>query len=87
MGFDFKAFTNGLKTLSSVHSVHDVHVWSISTGKIAFSAHIRAANHHKALKQVTAYARKYGIYHSTLQVEIEDPAHQKTIPCLNNIHK
>jgi hypothetical protein len=45
-------------------------VWSISTGKIAMSAHIRSAEPFIALRKMTEIMRaKYGIFHTSIQVE------------------
>jgi len=63
---DLKEFKKGLSEIRFVKEIHDLHVWSLSVGKPAMSAHILSSNPSKTLKSATRYCRKYGIYHSTL---------------------
>lgn len=61
-------------SLNEVDEIHDFHVWALSQGKIAMSAHIRALDPHVALKKATAILRdKYQIYHTTIQIEKVHP--------------
>ncbi len=71
--------------IEGVKEVHDLHVWSISTGKHSLSAHIKAEDPLKALKMVTEMCqKKFNIDHTTIQVEgLEHDAHQ--FEC-QNIH-
>jgi cobalt-zinc-cadmium efflux system protein len=60
-------------TVAGVRSVHDLHVWALTTGKPTLTAHVL----HDAdidqdallnpLKQVLE--REFGIFHATLQLE------------------
>lgn len=60
--------------LDEVEEIHDFHVWAISQGKMAMSAHIRALEPHKAVMKATAILRnKYEIFHSTIQIEKVHP--------------
>lgn len=53
-----------------VEEIHDFHVWSLSVGKVAMSAHIRSPNPHKAIEGMTDILRdKYQIFHTTIQAE------------------
>ena len=86
-GLDLKAFETGLESVKGVVDIHDLHVWSISAGKPAMSAHLTSSNPSKTLKHATKYVRKFGIYHSTLQIEDiatinQDPA----FACAHDIH-
>ena len=64
-----------------VVAVHDLHVWTISSGLYALSAHLviqaEAIGRNDAiLTGVKASLRKrYGIDHTTLQIESVDYAH------------
>jgi cobalt-zinc-cadmium efflux system protein len=56
-----------------VTEVHDLHVWSISSGLIALSAHVIVADE-VVVKEILAHLRhslaeQYGIDHVTLQIE------------------
>lgn len=84
---DQDKFEEGLAALPGVVDVHDLHIWSISVGKTAMSAHMTSSNPQKTLKKATSYARKHGIYHSTLQIEKVDARyHDQKIHCAHNIH-
>ena len=50
---DVEEMENAFKEIEGVSEVHDIHVWALSMGKKALSAHITADDSHKALKQVT----------------------------------
>ena len=64
-----------------VVAIHDLHVWTISSGLYALSAHLvtQAAaigRNDAILTEVKAQLRKrYGIDHTTLQIESVDYAH------------
>ena len=59
-----------LMDLKGVDDVHDIHVWSLSVGKVALSAHITSENPLATLKRATKCIRKnYKISHTTIQVE------------------
>ena len=60
-----------------VTSVHELHVWSISSGFVALSAHVTAHGRSSAevLHDLQVLVRqRFGIDHSTLQVEAADHA-------------
>jgi cobalt-zinc-cadmium efflux system protein len=57
--------------------VHDLHVWTISSGFVAMSAHVLAAGHpsEDVLHDLTGMLReRFEIEHLTLQVEAIDHA-------------
>jgi Co/Zn/Cd efflux system component len=56
--------------IEEVEEIHDFHVWSISAGKLAMSAHVRSAKPYEALHKMTEVMRtKYNIFHTSIQVE------------------
>jgi cobalt-zinc-cadmium efflux system protein len=68
------AIQKDLRAIPTVKEVHDLHIWAVSTKKIALSAHLVAGNTQAALKEAhRLIEKKYGISHMTIQVE--DPAH------------
>ena len=72
--------------LDAIEEIHDFHVWAISQGKMALSAHIRSQNPEVALREATAILReKYEIYHTTIQVEKGHPGVQPG--CCDNDHE
>ena len=68
--------TEDLESIPQVLDVHDLHVWTLTSGMDAASAHLMTANdanHHAVLDQARAVlSDSYGIAHATLQVEPED---------------
>jgi len=77
---------NDLMDLKGVEEVHDVHVWSLSMGKVALSAHITSENPLATLKRATKCIRKnYNITHTTIQVEAQ--ANKKhSFLCSHDLH-
>jgi len=69
-GVDSQDIKDTLDSIPDVESIHDLHIWCISSGYYALSAHIITkegnsvlARAHKVLKE------KYQITHTTLQIE------------------
>jgi cobalt-zinc-cadmium efflux system protein len=64
-----------MKEVPGVLAVHDLHVWSITTGLDCLSAHVVAAEPHthaallKTLRDTLH--EKFGIDHLTIQIEPE----------------
>ena len=58
---------NDLIDIDCVEEIHDFHVWCLSVGKMAMSAHIRSSDPHKALKKMNKVLKdKYSIFHTTI---------------------
>jgi cobalt-zinc-cadmium efflux system protein len=77
-GFDIPALEAGIRTVPGVLDVHDVHVWSVSSGLIAGSCHIVVAEQTAQGGQevMDAVRRvmhdKFHVVHPTIQVEVVD---------------
>lgn len=67
---------NALARVPGVHEVHDLHIWHISSGQVALSAHLRLASLERwpeVLEEARAtLTRRFGIAHVTLQPETPD---------------
>jgi cobalt-zinc-cadmium efflux system protein len=65
-----------IAALPGVLAVHDLHVWTISSGMIALSGHVVAQNpatHGKLLQEISDLLhRRFEISHATIQIEPED---------------
>jgi cobalt-zinc-cadmium efflux system protein len=64
-----------LESIAYVESVHDLHVWTVTSGMVAMSAHavVRdSINHQSVLEQAHDVCLEMGIQHSTIQLECED---------------
>jgi len=62
----------GLQAISGIESVHDLHVWTVTSGMVAMSAHAvvrEPAENQKVLEAAVAAMQGLGIAHVTLQVE------------------
>lgn len=73
--------------LARVEEVHDLHVWEITSGQPALSAHVlvdRSADCHAVRRELEAMlARDYEITHTTLQVDhVGAGEHPATDPAL-----
>src|SRR4051812_33178082 len=74
-GLDPAAIGEALVAEAGVVEVHDLHVWEVTTGMPAISAHMivgRDADCHEARwRAARLLAERFGVEHSTLQVEHE----------------
>ncbi len=73
-----------MAAVDGVESVHDLHIWSVSSGTIALSAHvvIRDASQWQALlaQLQTVLHDRFEIHHTTLQPEFSDHILQRDLP-------
>ena len=61
-----------LEAIPGIESVHDLHVWTVTSGVIAMSAHaiVREPNRHQhVLEHIHDAMRLFGIEHVTIQLE------------------
>jgi len=67
---------NAIRSLPGALAVHDLHVWTIASGRVSLSGHLLAdadADHVKLLQEVSDMLhQRFGIDHSTIQIETED---------------
>jgi cobalt-zinc-cadmium efflux system protein len=74
---DIREILATLKELDGVVDVHDLHVWTISTGMDALSGHVvvrdqMLSESNKLLSEInTMLAERYNITHTTIQMEHE----------------
>jgi len=64
--------------VAGVADVHDVHVWTVSNGLVAMSAHATVPDpgrHQAALEEICRTVRAFGIQHVTIQMERETAWH------------
>lgn len=69
--------------VDGVQDIHDLHVWTVTSGVVAMSGHALVpdlARHPVALREMLHHLADLGIQHSTLQLEIED--HCEGLDCL-----
>src|SRR5215813_2420852 len=77
---DIRAVVEAMHAVAGVSDVHDLHVWTISSGKHALSAHVTIeanVTHRAALEALQAQLRSgFNIGHVTIQIEYTDEAEQ-----------
>ncbi len=69
---DLKKVHDSLQAVAGVESVHDLHVWTLTSGVVAMSAHALvpdSADHQSALESMTHTLASLGIQHVTIQLE------------------
>jgi len=67
-----KELTSEMMKVDGVKSIHDVHVWSLTSGMNMMSCHVDVDEHlrdHEVLEALKEVARKYDITHTTIQIE------------------
>ena len=83
--FDVEELEENLKSLEGVIEVHDIHVWSLSIGKISMSCHLITNEPQKSLVLARDFIKKkYGITHTTIQVELNTDDNKKK--CKTSFH-
>ena len=77
VGIDPDAIGRALVAEPAVQEVHDLHVWEISSGFPALSAHILVSRHddcHEGRRRLELLLHdRFGIDHTTLQVDHQQP--------------
>jgi len=67
-----EAVRSRLQSIPGVESVHDLHVWTVTSGVVAMSAHaiVRQPDHHQdVLERAHDLLQEMGIHHVTVQLE------------------
>ncbi|WP_066336078.1 cation diffusion facilitator family transporter [Azohydromonas lata] len=83
-GLDLGEIEQGLRGMEGVADVHDLHVWSIASGKASLSVHVvctpMAQDGFALMHRVRELAaQRWGLHHATVQVERE-PCEQAKEP-------
>lgn len=86
MEFDLENLEYDLKNIKGVMEVHDLHVWSLSLGKLSLSCHLSSACPQVTLQKARKLIKKkYQITHSTIQVE--ENTGKNVIDCKHDLHQ
>ncbi len=80
-GLDVEAVRGEMANVSGVADVHDLHIWSITSGMVSLSAHVEVTGMRRdpdVLRDIhDVLQRQFGIEHCTIQMEHE-PLHAPT---------
>jgi len=72
-GLSLAEIKQGIESLDAIQEVHDLHIWTVTNGVNALSAHVRLnedMDHAAVLQAITSFLRDhYKIDHVTLQLE------------------
>jgi cobalt-zinc-cadmium efflux system protein len=71
---DAEAVRSRMQQVRGVRDVHDLHVWTLTSGVVAMSAHAVAPEgeaHQQVLEQLHEAVGEFGIRHATIQLEGE----------------
>ncbi|SFF94403.1 cation diffusion facilitator family transporter [Sporolactobacillus nakayamae] len=69
---DLNEIHDRIMALDDVQGIHDLHVWTITSGFLSLSCHLTVAdgiNHDEMLKRVEQLLSEYHLEHSTVQIE------------------
>jgi cobalt-zinc-cadmium efflux system protein len=73
---ELEALEAALASAEGVKSIHDLHVWTISSGVHLLTVHAVVGDHgdhHEVLERLSTLVReRFGIHHSTIQLECDD---------------
>ena len=84
---DFQHVNEALGKVPGVSAVHDLHVWTITSGLVALSCHLvvvcagpKCRSHDEILTDAKALLReRFGIEHTTIQFESESYRHEEIV--------
>ena len=82
---DIEQLEKDLNKIPGVKDIHDLHVWSLSIGKMSLSCHIICDDPQKTLKKAKKIIqKKYKIEHNTIQVEENN--NKNLLSCKSDLH-
>lgn len=89
-GISLEKVMEKIRSVKGVLNVHDLHVWSITSGKNALSCHVVLNNQitfqdsQLILREIEHKLQHQGIGHSTIQLENEEHPHDESAICCSN---
>jgi len=88
-GIDFAQLERAMRAVAGVRSVHDLHVWTVTSGFIALSGHIGVDNQVRGDRVLLELRQKlvtdFDIEHVTLQLETESLEQELDQSCLPQV--
>jgi cobalt-zinc-cadmium efflux system protein len=85
---DYDKVEAAIKNVEGVAGVHDLHIWSLTNGKNALSAHITSEDPFKTLKRVEHELKDHhNMVHVTIQIEHPHHGHEDKFSCESTLHK
>lgn len=82
---DIKKLKENILNLENVKSIHEFHLRDIILGKPSLTCHVICEKYFESILQnITLECRKFGIYHSTVQIEIV--GNKYIVNCDHDVH-
>ena len=85
-GVEFERVAEAMVAVPGVERVHDLHIWSVTSGFVALSGHVLVADPGEQRRVLLdlrrALAEEFGIDHVTIQIETADIEATLGQPCL-----
>ena len=82
---NLKSLKDRIASASGVHSVHDLHVWTLTSGVVAMSCHVvvdRTVTQSDVLTRISGIAQdSFSIEHATIQIEPQDVSDRSPESC------
>jgi cobalt-zinc-cadmium efflux system protein len=86
---DLRKVESAILATEGVSGVHDLHIWTISSGMCALSAHIshlQSVGHSELLNEIrTMVSERFGIDHLTIQMETHENETEAIYVCQSGI--
>lgn len=81
---DVKKLREDLEAIQGVTEIHDLHVWNLIEGTMAIAVHVLTTrdDRDKVLEKATKVSHRFGIYHTTIQVQGVDFDFDDMVPLL-----
>jgi cobalt-zinc-cadmium efflux system protein len=92
MGISLEEVMGKIRSVKGVLNVHDLHVWSITSGKNALSCHVVLNNQitfqesQFILREIEHKLQHQGIGHATIQLESKEHPHDESAICSTTEH-
>ncbi|KPN94576.1 cation diffusion facilitator family transporter [Lysinibacillus sp. ZYM-1] len=91
---DVQGIIQLIEQTEGIESIHDLHIWTITSGTNALSCHavvnehLKIADSEHILRKIEHNLEHKGIKHVTIQLETASHQHENSILCqLNNVHE
>lgn len=81
-GLDLEKLYDKLAALPMVEDVHELHVWSLTSGRISMTAHlvVHSGDTAGVLRDAQEVARSHGITHASIQIDDRVSASEEKEP-------
>jgi cobalt-zinc-cadmium efflux system protein len=92
-GISLEEVVEKIRTVKGVLNIHDLHVWSITSGKDALSCHvvlndqITFQESQVILREIEHKLQHLGIGHATVQMENGEHPHDESAVCSTTAHE